>query len=223
MSPDPEHVVHKATLTRLDRLRPHPQNYREHPEDQLAHLAASLREHGVYRNVVVANDGTILAGHGVVLAARMIGLDRLPVIHLAIPPESVPAMKILAADNEIGHLAVIDDRALSEILRMISDADDLLGTGYDEAMLANLVFVTRPAAEVESFDAAAEWAGMPDYEPGASVARLVVQFDTPEERAEFMAKVGIETVHKQTNGTWSVWYPPRGREDLSSLRFEESA
>ena len=48
-----------------DQLKPHPRNYRDHPQDQIDHLIQSIRENGFYRNVVVANDNTILAGHGV--------------------------------------------------------------------------------------------------------------------------------------------------------------
>lgn len=54
---DIEHVDPK-------RLKPHPRNYRGHPDDQLAHIERSIRDNGVYRNVLVARDYTILAGHG---------------------------------------------------------------------------------------------------------------------------------------------------------------
>ena len=66
----------------ISGLRPHPRNYREHPEDQLEHIKASIVENGFYRNVVAARDGTILAGHGVVLAATAMGLRKVPVIRL---------------------------------------------------------------------------------------------------------------------------------------------
>lgn len=64
---------------RLVDLREHPRNYRKHPASQVAHIAASLTEHGVYRPVVIARDNTILAGHGVVLAARSLGWTEIPV------------------------------------------------------------------------------------------------------------------------------------------------
>ena len=56
-------------LLPLAELRPHPRNDGTHPPDELAHLKASITTHGVYRNVVIAQDGTILAGHGVIQAA----------------------------------------------------------------------------------------------------------------------------------------------------------
>jgi hypothetical protein len=47
-------------IVALSSLRPHPRNYREHPEDQIEHLMQSIRANGFYRNIVVARDGTII-------------------------------------------------------------------------------------------------------------------------------------------------------------------
>jgi ParB-like chromosome segregation protein Spo0J len=77
-----EAKIQAVEMVPIDELRPHPRNYRVHPEDQLAHVEHSMRTNGVYRNVVAARDGTILAGHGVVLAARKIGLAEVPVDRL---------------------------------------------------------------------------------------------------------------------------------------------
>ena len=72
-------------------------------------------------------------------------------------------------------------------------------------------------------DAAAElthqWIGLPMFGDARPPARLVISFETEEERAEFLKIVGVKTIHKGTRGTQSVWYPEKPREDLSSLRF----
>jgi len=91
-------------LARLDSLLPHPKNYRLHPDDQLEHIAASIRQHGLYRNVVVARGGVILAGHGVVQAAGRLGLAELPVVDVDLDPDDPRALKILTGDNEIERL-----------------------------------------------------------------------------------------------------------------------
>ena len=125
----------------VDSLKPHPENYRSHPPDQLLHIKASLEQHGVYRNVVVARDLTILAGHGVVEAAKLAKLVELPVRRLNVAPDSVEAKKILVADNELGRFAEDDDDRLSELLKGIRDDDvmKLLGTGYDDVKLVALL------------------------------------------------------------------------------------
>lgn len=148
-------IVFETEMVKLADLKPHPQNYQTHPQEQIEHLKASIAEHGMYRNVVIARENTILAGHGVVLAATQLGMKEVSAVRLDIDPDDPRALKVLTGDNEIEQLADVDDRALTEILKQINDEDALLGTGYDEKMLAALVYVTRPASEIADFDAAA--------------------------------------------------------------------
>lgn len=211
--------THKAIKMRLSKLRPHPRNYRKHPEDQINHLKQSIQEHGFYRNVVIARDGTILAGHGVVQAAGELGLQEIPVIRLEIGPEDPKALKVLTGDNEISRLCEFDDRELSQLLKDVleTDLDGLLGTGYDEKMLANLVMVTRPESEIKDFNEAAEWVGMPAYDEGQEPLKAVLSFRSSEDRAEFCRMLGLEDSDAKT---LSSWWPPKEREDLASMRFE---
>lgn len=213
------------TTAALSDLRPHPRNYRVHPDDQLDHLARSITEHGLYRNVVVAQDGTILAGHGVALAAERLGMKTIPVIRLPIEPDSPAALKVLTGDNEIEHLADQDDRLLSEILREIKQEAEagLLGTGYDEAMLANLVMVTRPASEIADFNEAAAWVGMPSYDDGGErTFKLVVSFVTEADRERFVRQKDLR-IDKREAGTWTTRWPFTEREEPAALRFQEEA
>lgn len=219
-------VIRERELVDISQLKKHPRNYRDHPKDQVAHLERSMQENGVYRNVVVANDYTILAGHGVAEAALEAGLTQVPVVVLPFGPDDPRALKVLTGDNELGLRAVVDDRMLSELLKEIREnnpVDGLLGTGYDDAMLANLLFVTRPASEIATMQEAEHWVGLPEAGSVDNPPRLVISFDSLGERAEFLKKVGIDQVHKKlvTSPTWSVWWPPRPREDLASLRFDE--
>ncbi len=216
-------VKHKTTLAKVADLKRHPRNYREHPDDQIQHLAESIREHGLYRNVVVARENTILAGHGVVLAARSLGLEKVPVVRLDLDPEDPRALKVLTGDNEIEHLAEQDDRLLSELLKEIAtvDVDGLLGTGYDEMMLANLAFVTRPASEIRDFDAAAQWAGMPEYQEGGEPPKLIVSFRSEEDRSKLLRLLEAQQPTKaRASDTLSIWWPARERDDLASVQFQ---
>lgn len=203
-------------LIPLDDLRPHPRNYRSHPEDQIVHLRQSWLDNGWYKNVVIAEDGTILAGHGICLGARAAGATHAPVRRMPLPADSPRALKILATDNEVSHLAQDDDRALSELLREVRQEDPtgLLGTGYDDAMLATLVMVTRPAGEIKDEDEAAHWVGLPDYQKGAEAITLTLQFDSLEDRDRLIAQLGVTHYGKR-----AAWWPPRPREDPVSLKW----
>ena len=206
----------------LASLKFHPQNYKKHPAEQIAHIAHSIQEHGFYRNVVVARDNTVLAGQGVVEAALKLGHHRIPVIRLDLAPDEPRAMKVLISDNEIAKLGEVDDRALTELLKGIMEADELLGTGFDEQQLANLAFVTRPRSELKDFDEAAEWVGMPEYESVPKPLRLVVSFRNEADRVAFMQLIEAPVLNKTRLGVWSIWWPPQEKRKPSQLRFSDT-
>lgn len=192
------------------RLKAHPRNYREHPPEQLAHLVASIRTVGLYRPVVVARDNTILAGHGLVAAARLAGLTTVPVARLDLDPHEPAALKVLAGDNEIGTTAFRDDRKATDMLREVADAVGLEGSGFDRMQLAALVLVHRPVEEIPDLDAAATWAGagMPEHwsEPLAK-AKLVVLCRSREDRDAAARRLGYTGNAKRFHDTLSIWWP----------------
>ena len=207
-------------MVALSDLRPHPRNYRGHPEDQLAHIEASIKEHGFYRNVVACKDGTVLAGHGVVEASKRLGLTEIPVIRLNIKPDDPRAIKVLTGDNTLAYLADNDDRALTELLKEIHETGDLLGTGFDDQMLAALAMVTRPASELANKDAANEWLGMPEHSNGTEEIKLYIRFRSEEDRTKLLRDtLGIENPRVRENIP-TIWWPPREINDLSSVEFQ---
>ena len=218
---------HPVEVVAVASLRPHPRNYRDHPEEQITHLMASIREHGIYRNIVIARDGTILAGHGVVKAIQKMKWETVPVVRLDIAPDDARALRLVAGDNEIWRLAEINDRALTELLKEVRTLDDvgLLGTGFDDQMLSALVMVTRGRDEIADFDAASEWVGMPEYDQGSPDVTqvLVIRFRTEADREAFIAKAGLDHEFiKQKGNTCSTEWPQEPRHDLINVRIEES-
>jgi ParB-like chromosome segregation protein Spo0J len=213
--------LYQTQVVSLDELKQHPRNYRSHPEDQLAHIVQSIQEHGFYRNIVMARDHTVLAGHGLVEACRKMGRTHIQVVSLDIAPDSIEALKIMAGDNDIQNRGEVNDRLLTEILKDIREQDTLLGSGYDDMMLANLLYVTRPSSEIKDGDAVAEWVGMPEYDPGKKPLMLRIAFRNQEDRERFVQETGIDI---RTRGdkllTWSTWWPFRKNDDIVSVRFE---
>lgn len=214
----------ETEIVAASSLKPHPRNYRSHPDDQLLHIGESLKLHGFYRNVVITRDGTILAGHGVVEAAKRVGIADIPVFRLDLDPDDPKAIKVVVGDNELGRFAENNDRMLTELLKEIADVDPagLLGTGYDEKQLAALLLVTRPATEIRNLDEAAEWVGMPEYDEGSAQIKLVVTFKTEEDRKRFVDDHDLR-VDKIAGLTWSTRWPWTEREDVAGIRFETGA
>jgi hypothetical protein len=192
--------AHPAAMVLLSTLKSHPKNYRVHPEDQLQHIIASIKEHGLYRNIVVARDGTILAGHGVVAAAKKMGLAQVSVVKLDLDPDDPRALKLLAGDNEIGRLAEVDRKMLADLLGDLKglDGDDLLGTGYGILDLDRLV-----ASLGSPIDVTAEWAGMPEFnqQDNGAFRQILVSFKSDED-AEKFAKVIGQSITKDTRALW---------------------
>lgn len=218
-------LTHSVIRVPLDSLRPHPRNYRTHPDDQLAHIIRSIELHGQYRNIVIARDHTILAGHGVALAAGRLGLTDVAVIRLDIDPEDTAALQVLAGDNEISNLAEVDDRVLTELLRELAavDVDNLLSTGFDSQQLAALAFVTRDRNELNDFDEAAEWLGLPAFAGGDPTPQLIIKFLDTADRDRFLAEVLPDhpMIRKQSEA-WSTYWPWRPRNDAKALRFDNA-
>lgn len=197
--------IHYPDLVDLALLTPHPANYKNHPDDQIDHLIASIESRGIYKPIVTAEDYTILIGHGITQACRRLGLAQVPVIRTQLAANSVEALALMVADNETTNLAERDDRKLSELLKGIPI---LKGTGFDEAMLANLLFVTRPKSEIKDFNAAAHWVGMPEYQPSEKPWQIIIAFLTEEDRDKFNELHPLEFNQKYEK-CWTAQWPPR--------------
>jgi ParB-like chromosome segregation protein Spo0J len=211
----------KIEIIPIAELKPHPRNYRIHTEEQLTHLVASVKLHGFYRNIIIARDNTILAGHGIVLAATKLGELYAPVFRVPLDPDSNEALRILIGDNEAGHLAEINDRYLTDMLQELKLSDMLVGTDYDEMMLAGRLFTTRTEDEIKDLDAAKEWLGMPEYQDGVPEIKLVVNFLSEAYRQEFIKKTELK-VFGSNRATKTAWYPEKERNDISSIKFEDA-
>ena len=139
-------------LRKIADLRPHPRNYRRHPERQLALLRESLRIHGQQKPVVITPDGTILAGHGLVEAARLEGWIEIAChVYDGPYPEA-----FLAIDNRASDLAEDDETALAELLRGLEAQEQLHATGWGEDDLSELLLrldAEEKRGKEETFDA----------------------------------------------------------------------
>lgn len=124
----------------LDQLRPSHRNARVHSKKQIHQIAASIREFG-FNNPVLVHNGVILAGHGRVEAAKLLGLPAVPVIQLGhLTPEQRRAFAI--ADNKIAMNAQWDLDVLAEDFKELAALElsfDLEITGFDTAEIDILI------------------------------------------------------------------------------------
>jgi DNA modification methylase len=112
----------------LRELIPYARNPRTHSDDQVAQIAASIRQFGWTNPVLVDGASGIIAGHGRVLAARKLGLARVPVIELAHMSEAQKRAYVLA-DNQLALNAGWDEA----LLRL--ELADLSELGFDLGLI----------------------------------------------------------------------------------------
>lgn len=111
----------------IERLRPYARNAKVHGEDQTARIAASMARFGWTVPCLVTEEGELIAGHGRVLAATILGLTNVPVIRLDhLDDAERRACRI--ADNKLTELGEWDEALLrDEIAGLIADDFDLTG------------------------------------------------------------------------------------------------
>ncbi|MEQ8826873.1 MAG: ParB/Srx family N-terminal domain-containing protein, partial [Parvibaculum sp.] len=73
-----EKAASTITMRRIDELRPYEGNARTHSRRQIRQIADSIDRFGFTNPVLIADDDTIIAGHGRVLAAKQLGMREVP-------------------------------------------------------------------------------------------------------------------------------------------------
>jgi DNA modification methylase len=129
----------------VDKLIPYAKNARTHSDEQVAQIAGSIKEFGFNNPVLVDKDNSVIAGHGRLMAARKLGMDKVPVVELNHLTESQRKAYVLA-DNRIALNSGWDTSMLSLELQDLKDDIDLSLLGFDPDELDALL---NPIEETE--------------------------------------------------------------------------
>ena len=134
-----------VTLRPIESLIPYARNSRTHSDAQVAQIAASIREFGWTNPVLLDGEGTIIAGHGRVLAARVLGLLEVPCIEIKDMTDAQKRAYIIA-DNKLAENAGWDSELLAlELGELKADGFDINLIGFDVEDLGRLL---EPDAKV---------------------------------------------------------------------------
>ena len=122
-------------------LIPYAKNSRTHDDAQIAQIAASIKEFGWTNPILVDGDKGIIAGHGRLMAARKLGMAKVPVIELKTLSKAQKQAYIIA-DNRLALNAGWDNAMLTIELKNLEDEGfDLTLTGFDDKELDALLNV----------------------------------------------------------------------------------
>lgn len=146
----------KSPLTvvyrKVDDLIPFARNARTHSEDQVAEIAASIKEYGWTNPILTDGENGIIAGHGRLLAARKLGLEEVPTIDI-VGLTDVQKRALIIADNKLALNAGWDlDLLKVELSDLIGGGNENLVTGFSDDELDSLL----SSASAETADEATE-------------------------------------------------------------------
>ena len=127
----------------------HPRKPNKHGDKQIALLAKIIRNQG-WRNpiVVSADSGFIVAGHGRLMAAKVLNVEQVPVDYQPFDNEAEEYAHLIA-DNRIAELAEADKSELAKLVRELEDKIDLDLTGFDAPSLEELL-ATKEEKQVDA-------------------------------------------------------------------------
>lgn len=150
-------IPNKLEHWSVERLKPYELNARTHSPEQVAQIAASIQEFGFTNPILVDGKDGIIAGHGRLLAAKDLGLPKVPVLVLDHLTQEQKRAYVLA-DNQLALNARWDaDLLRIELQELEAQEFDLSLLGFSEDELSQLL------PEVEQLHS--EEQGDPDNAP----------------------------------------------------------
>jgi len=176
----------------VDKLIPYAKNSRTHSPEQVGQIAASIKEFG-FRNPILVDGVGIIAGHGRLMAAQKLGLDKVPTIDCSDMTESQKKAYIIA-DNKLAMNAGWDNEFLTLELKDLEDEGfDLTLTGFDDKELDALLNV------IEGTDGLTDENAVPDV-PEEPKTKLGDIYILGNHRLMCGDSISIDSVEKLMNG-----------------------
>lgn len=128
----------ETELVPVDRLIPYTNNPKEHPGGQVKKIASSIKNYGWDQPIVVDEDYEIIKGHGRMMAAELLSLERIPVIRRDdLTDAEKRASRI--ADNKTAESAWNEDTLALELEQLAGAPIDLDTLGFDDSEIDDLL------------------------------------------------------------------------------------
>ena len=163
----------KVEKWKIDKLIPYARNSRTHSDEQVAQIAASIKEWGWTTPVLVDDTGQIIAGHGRTLAARKLGMSEVPVI-VAKGWTDAQKRAYVIADNKLALNAGWDNEMLALEIGELGDLGfDLELTGFEVGEIEALTFEDKDHYP----DSSSQEIDVDDYKMGHQCPKCGFEFD----------------------------------------------
>lgn len=174
--------------TKVEDLIPYALNSRTHSDEQVAQIAASIKEFGFTNPILIDETNGVIAGHGRLLAARKLGLDEVPTIVLSGLSDAQKRAYVIA-DNKIALNASWDFELLKvELADLELSGFDISLTGFDDVELMELLGDGEEEDDKEEENIYTDKIETPIYEPDGSNPGLQELIDT-KKRQELIEEI----------------------------------
>ena len=182
----------KIVMRKVGDLIPYVNNSRTHSDDQVAQIAASIKEFGWTNPILVGANNSIIAGHGRLMAARKLKMNEVPTIELDYLTD-VQRKALIIADNKLALNSDWDLGLLSLELEELQELEfDLALTGFSEDELAKLL-------EPEQVDGLTDENAVPEV-PDEPITKLGDIYQLGNHRLMCGDSTSIDAVDKLMNG-----------------------
>src|SRR5436189_3874796 len=157
----------KIDYTPVRELRPYSNNARTHSKKQVQQIANSIKNFGFCNPVLVDDAKQIIAGHGRVEAAKLLGIDAVPTCRLSHLSDAEKRAYILA-DNKLAEKAGWDKELLAIELQCLIDLDvEIELTGFE---MPEIDIILEDAGEADGASSGPE-DGVPQHSSSPAVTR----------------------------------------------------
>ena len=182
--------MEKILFIKLSSLKPYSKNAKKHPKKQIEQVAASIKEFGFNQPIVVDKNNVVIVGHGRLEAAKLLGLDEVPVLIVDLSEEQAKAYRL--ADNKLNESDWDMDLVIEELKGLDFKMVEL--TGFDTDLV------------IEQEDKDDEVPDLPK-EPQSKIGEI---YQLGEHRLMCGSSTSQEDVQKLMNGELAemVWTDP---------------
>ena len=179
----------KITEVSIDKLKPYKNNAKKHPQEQIEHIANSLKEFGWQQPIVADADGVVVIGHGRLAAAKLLGMKKVPVTRAeGLSEAQIKALRLV--DNQTNTESGYDMDLLNTELEELNLEFDMSDFGFDtddedyddgiwEGKKDNLSPMRYDAFENQEmmmFDTTDNYYGIPCMEPTEVIGDKFLRF-----------------------------------------------
>ena len=198
----------KLKINELKSNESNPRVIKDHKFKKLVKSIKEFPEMLELRPIVIDENNIILGGNMRYRACKEAGLKEVPV-KIAKGLSEEQKKEFIVKDN-VGY----------------GDWEwDSLGNEWDSAELEDwgLDVWQNIDDTVNKINSMEEWVGMPDFEAKDNPYKIIINFETQEDRDEFhkLYPIDIQTKLTKESNTWTTWHPYKERQDLKNLKFDD--